>query len=546
LATLVERPLPHDLDAERAVLGACALNPDAFGLASTVLNVQDFYREAHRLIFATMHGLHGRGSVIDLVTLRHGLGARIEEAGGAVYLAGLVDGVPRSSNVEHYAAVVAEHARRRALIVSLRKSEALAYEGQLSTAALVDVTRGSLADIAGGGGGRRIEPVLTFLSDVRAEAVSWLWQGRLARRRYTLLAGEPGLGKSFLTVDIAARLSTGAAFPDGSRVPKGRTLMLCAEDGLSDTVAPRVAALNGDATQIAVLEAIAHPDGSQAPVSLTDHMTAIAAAVATVKPDLIVIDPITAYLGRTDSHRDTEVRAALSPLLDLIDRANCALLAVGHLSKDSQRSALHRPGGSIAFVAAARLVFGLASDPNNPERRLLAPLKSNICAPAPTLAYRLDDGRLAWEGAAVQDVTVEELFKPSNSADREERTGAQDVLAELLADTMAWPIEAQRVLEAGKAHGISDRTMRRAAQAMGIRISRIGFGGSGRWVWHAPAPKSEDIPDSLSGKASKALSVSPMAGMANLPINGPNNNKEDRDCAFTRARVNEGGDVERI
>lgn len=204
MATLVERPLPHDLDAERAVLGACALNPDAFALAAAVLNAQDFYRDAHRLIFATMHGLHRRGSVIDLVTLRHGLGDRIEEAGGAVYIARLVDGVPRSSNVEHYAAVVAEHARRRALILTLRKSETLAYEGQLPTAALVETTRATLAAVAATEPDTQLPALDTLRTRLAkpAQPIRWLFEGLQARGSRILLAAQYKSGKTTLVANL--------------------------------------------------------------------------------------------------------------------------------------------------------------------------------------------------------------------------------------------------------------------------------------------------------------------------------------------------------
>ncbi|HXG86935.1 MAG TPA: AAA family ATPase [Vicinamibacterales bacterium] len=330
-------------------------------------------------------------------------------------------------------------------------------------------------------------PIVTFLSCVQPEAVDWLWPGRIAVGKYTLFAGEPGLGKTFAMLDVNARVSRGTAFPDGTIAPKGRVLKLTAEDGLADTIRPRIDALGGDPSQIAVLEAVKERDGTRSAISLVRDLQVLAEAIREVDPMLVDIDPLNAYLGGTDTHRDSEVRAALTPILDMAAHRRFALVGIGHLSKDAQRAALHRPGGSIAFVAAARIVLGLVADQQDPERRLLVPLKSNICRPAATLAFRITDDRLAWEADAVADVDVEALFRSSTPSDREEHSGAEQVIVDLLADEASWPLEARLAMEAGQANGVNERTLRRAAKRLGIRIEKSGFGHGGKWLWYRPA-----------------------------------------------------------
>jgi hypothetical protein len=349
-------------------------------------------------------------------------------------------------------------------------------------------------------------PVVTFLSSVQPEPVDWIWPDRLARGKYTLLAGEPGLGKTYLVLDISARISRGATLPDGTVAPCGRVLILTAEDGLSDTIRPRLDALGADPTNIAVLEAIREGDGTRSAVSLVNDLPMVAAAVRDVQPTMVVVDPLNAYLGRTDTHRDSEVRATLAPLIDLAEQERFALPMIGHLSKDAQRAALHRPGGSIAFVAAARIVLALAADPNDPTRRLLAPIKSNICRPAPTLAYRITDDRLVWDTAAVE-MNVEDIFRAQSPGDREEQTDAEKVIRDLLDDETSWPMVARDAFKAADAHGISERTMQRTARRMGIQIRRLGFGSGGKWVWHRPI---DDIP---ATKTPEHPTVAPMAPM---------------------------------
>jgi hypothetical protein len=349
-------------------------------------------------------------------------------------------------------------------------------------------------------------PVLIRLSDVTSEPIDWIWPKRLAVGKKTLLAGDPGEGKSTLTIDTAARITRGAAWPDGGLAPQGPVLFLCAEDGIADTVRPRIDAHGGDPRSVYVLEGVR--DGSVVRLlNLARDLASLEQAIAQVQPRLVVIDPITAYLGKTDSYKDSEVRGLLAPVLAVIAKHRAALLTVAHLSKDQQRAALHRPGGSIAFVAAARLVFAVGTDPNDESRRVLAALKANICAKAPSLAFRLPDGHIEWDTATVVTLDAETLLRPQPGHDREDRTDAEHVIRDLLSDTSAWPLDAKAALEAGAAHGVSDRTMQRTAKRIGIRISRLGFGAKGRFVWHRPI---DDIDDSIGAVSPSVSSMAPM------------------------------------
>lgn len=147
MATSVERPIPHDLEAERAVLGACLLNPHAMALAARIVMVGDFYRLGHQVAFRTMHRLQQAGSAIDIVTLKSAMSAaELEEAGGAVYLASLIDGVPSSTNVEHYARRVKEHADQREVLAHFQRASALIAEG-IPAAVVVNTTTKALTDL---------------------------------------------------------------------------------------------------------------------------------------------------------------------------------------------------------------------------------------------------------------------------------------------------------------------------------------------------------------------------------------------------------------
>ncbi len=141
-----------------------------------------------------------------------------------------------------------------------------------------------------------------------------------------------------------------------------------------------------------------------------------------------MIDPLSAYVGDTDSHRDAAVRGLLAPLAQLADRYRVTILGVIHLSKNSQRSAIHRAIGSIAFVGAARVVLAVAADPENEQRRLLAPVKNNLSSPAPVLAFSIPDGRLVYEPQPVVGMDINDVLR-GPTFDRQERRDADEWLS---------------------------------------------------------------------------------------------------------------------
>jgi AAA domain len=215
------------------------------------------------------------------------------------------------------------------------------------------------------------------ISDVEAKPVEWLWDGRIARGKLTLVAGEPGLGKSQIGIDLHARLSTGSIWPDIGRAPLTNSMILSAEDAASDTLRPRLEAADADLDRVWILNAVRTKDGNrsftlQGDLDLLGHKIAEIGNVA-----MITIDPITSYMGKIDSHRTTDVRGVLEPLAAFAVQHNVAILAVSHPPKASQAKALHSVTGSLAFVAAARMVFLVVEEPET-GRRLFLPAKNNL------------------------------------------------------------------------------------------------------------------------------------------------------------------------
>jgi archaellum biogenesis ATPase FlaH len=327
-------------------------------------------------------------------------------------------------------------------------------------------------------------------ADIEPELVRWLWPGRIPLGKLTLLIGDPGLGKSLVTVDLAARLSRGVAFPDGAACERGSTIFVSAEDDKADTIRPRLDAAGADVSRVHVLESvrISLPDGGTAEkgFSLESDIAHLEAALEKLTDiRLIVIDPLSAYLGGTDSHSNAEIRGLLSPIAAMAARQHVAILAVSHLRK-SPGAAVHRAIGSIAFAAAARAVWAVALDPADAERRLMLPVKQNLSAPASGLAFRViapndtSAARLEWQPGTVS-LRADDVLGESAEHDGGALGEAKEWLAGVLADGL---VAARDIQRQAKGAGIAWRTVRRAADSLQITRRKQSFGGG--WEWSLP------------------------------------------------------------
>lgn len=326
----------------------------------------------------------------------------------------------------------------------------------------------------------------TLLSDVQAEAVRWLWAGRIPLAKMTVLDGDPGLGKSTLTLDLAARVTTSGRMPDGSAGAMGGVVLLTAEDGLGDTVRPRLEAAGADLARVVALSSIG-TGRDRRPVVLPEDIETVTAAIRRVGAVLVVVDPLMAFLsGKVDSHRDQDVRRALAQLATLAEETGAALVVVRHLNKTAAGNPLYRGGGSIGIVGAARAGLLVARDPADEDRRILATTKCNLAAEPRSWRWRLE----AEPGLPVCVRWIEEcdLRAADLVCDTRPRHGAQggaeDFLEAALADG---PRPADDVIAEASTAGISKRTLARAKGALGVVARKVGGPGQAqRWEWLLP------------------------------------------------------------
>jgi putative DNA primase/helicase len=308
----------------------------------------------------------------------------------------------------------------------------------------------------------------------------------------------PGIGKSQISLDIAARISTGAEWPDGGKAPVGNVVILSSEDGLADTVRPRLDAAGADVNRIHVVEAVRTATGKARTFDLAADLDALEDAINANGGDvrLIIIDPITSYMGRIDSHRTTDVRGVLEPLAAFAERLGVAVLAISHPPKSTPAKAINAITGSGAYAAFARSIFLVAEEPET-DRRLLLPVKNSLAAHPAGHGFhleKLDPGtglpasRVVWSGDPVT-ITADQALAASSCA---KITGTAINEAEVWLDDLlrAGPVTAKEVEEQALAAGIAERTLRRAKSKLGVDVRKNGFGGG--WRWHLPetAPKA--------------------------------------------------------
>ena len=335
------------------------------------------------------------------------------------------------------------------------------------------------------------KPPGILLSEVEAERVKWLWFGRIPLGKITLIEGDPDNGKSAMTTDLAARVSTGRPWPDGALCPRGGAVILNAEDGLADTIKPRLVAAGGDASKVLALATVGRGE-SERLVSIPEDLGVIRRGIEHVGANLVVVDPLMAFLsGDVNSHRDQDVRRALAPLKTLAEDTGVAMIVVRHLNKGSGASPIYRGGGSIGIVGAARSTLLVARHPEDERRRVLARVKNNLAEPVPSLAFELvgtGDGsvRVEWKGETHHAADAL-LAAPADPEERSALDEATDFLRDALAGGPIWSVKVKK--DARKAE-VAEATLRRAKTALGVRSSKEA---DGSWSWSLPSVEGAEV-----------------------------------------------------
>ena len=329
---------------------------------------------------------------------------------------------------------------------------------------------------------KKPELVVRSFSDIEPEAILWLWEPWLVRGALNLLDGDPGLGKSTIVSDLAARVSRGWPMPPLPRgtqlVEPADVLLLSAEDDAARTIRPRLDAAGADLTRVHILDAVKEGDSERLPI-LPFDLDTIGEEALRMNVALIVVDPLMAFLGsEVDAHRDQDVRRALHQIKLLAERTGAAVLVIRHLNKMTGGEALYRGGGSIGIIGAARSALVVGRDPNDKSRKVLCPNKCNLAAPPPSLAYDLETSgnvsRIAWGDKS--DLTATDVLGKPRGKKKSEKCA--EAMQELLADGEMLVNDLQEKL---KTLGYSENAIREAYKVAGVEPHKVGF-ADGVWM----------------------------------------------------------------
>lgn len=309
---------------------------------------------------------------------------------------------------------------------------------------------------------------LINMSDVQAEGIKWLWYPFIAYGKMTIVQGDPGDGKSTLVLNIAAKLSRGERLEPEMNIDKPvNVIYQTAEDGLADTVKPRLEQAGADCSRISII------DESEKSLSMIDER--IEKAIIAAEAGLLILDPIQAYIGGgTDMNRANEARELTKRLGGIAERTGCAIVLIGHMNKGSGAKAAYRGMGSIDFFAVARSVMLVGRIEGQPDMRAVIQIKNNLAPFGHPKAFELTQDGFHWIGD--YEITADEVLGGMVPKASKLEIAKQFLRERSGANVM---ILSTEIIELAAQEGISKRTLEAAKKELKIDAKKI----NSRWYW---------------------------------------------------------------
>ncbi len=309
------------------------------------------------------------------------------------------------------------------------------------------------------------------MADIEAVAVKWLWKPYIPLGKITIVQGDPGEGKTTLALSIAAALTRGDTLPNeaDSHEPMN-VIYQTAEDGLADTIKPRLEAVNANCTRVLVI------DESKEELSMSDER--IEKAIQQTNAKLIILDPIQAYIGaNVDMHRANEVRPVMSRLGRIAEEYGCAIVLIGHMNKAAGQKSSYRGLGSIDITAVARSLLIVGKMRDSPSKRIMVQAKSSLAPVGKSQLFEINENSaLVWKGEV--DITAEQ-FLENGGAELSKLEIATEFLLEILKDGK---VSQKEIATAASDYDFSTRTLNEAKK--NLKISSIK--ADNKWYWKLP------------------------------------------------------------
>ncbi len=320
---------------------------------------------------------------------------------------------------------------------------------------------------------------LINMQDIEVEQVEWLLYPFIPYGKVTIIQGDPGEGKTTMMLQIIAKLTKGELIFTGSKeneitalkqeIEPVNVIYQTAEDGLGDTIKPRLLAAGADCSKVLVI------DDSKYPLTITDNR--LEEAIIQTKARLVVLDPIQGFLGAdVDMHRANEIRPLMKRISILAEKYRCAVILIGHMNKNSNGKSSYRGLGSIDFQAAARSVLIVGRVKNEPEIRVVCHIKSSLAPEGKSIAFRLDKNK-GFEWIGEYDVSADDLLSGGNRGQK--TSEAKEFLKEILE---SGAVTQKEIAEEAENQGIKSKTLWNAKLELKIESYKIG----NKWFWNLP------------------------------------------------------------
>jgi len=335
---------------------------------------------------------------------------------------------------------------------------------------------------------------IVTLEGIESEAVDWLWPGYVPLGKLTVLEGDPGLGKSLITIALAAAATIGDYSPlhGAHSRPPADVFFVTYEDGVRDTIVPRLRAAGADLSRTHVIQGVTDDTGEEDLFTFPDDVPDLQLAAQARRPCLVVVDPLSAALSsRIDSYKDQDVRRALARIARFAEATEAAVLVVRHLTKGYGRSAILTGGGSVGIAGAARSVLVVGPGEVDKQRCVLAVVKCNLAPRAPSLIYTIEtrgDGQPVVEWHGLTSVTADDLSAArAGGASEPNAVSECDVAKACLGEWLSGgPVSKHEIAKLARDQGVAERTLQRAAKTLGIEYERQGQGRDHKVLWVLP------------------------------------------------------------
>lgn len=324
------------------------------------------------------------------------------------------------------------------------------------------------------------------MEDVQTREVNWLWYPYIPYGKITVIEGDPGEGKTTLALTLAALLSRGQPLPCDEDIPYEPTNIIyqTAEDGIDDTIKPRLEKANADCSKIRVI------DETEKELSMTDER--LEQAIAETNAKLIILDPIQAYIGsNVDMHRANEIRPVLKRLGIIAEKYGCAIVLIGHMNKAFGSKSTYRGLGSIDIQATARSVLLVARIPDKPNIRIMAQDKSSLAAAGDSIGFEISEDR-GFECIGPYDITVDELLAGKEGRGRKKLDAAIAFIKGYFGAESE--VSSKDIEEEAAKKGIKRNTLLSAKKKLGIMAgNRKTIDGTMYWTWVLPKKEFNNL-----------------------------------------------------